>query len=266
MPAPKGLLELVNVRVASPDTRTVILSGISFSVEPGKMVAVIGPSASGKSTLARAIVGLWQPFGGQIKLDGARLDQWNPEELGQHIGYLPQDVELFAGTVRENIARFRADAKDEDVVAAAKAAHAHELIMALPQGYETGLGAFGTHLSAGQRQRIGLARALFRNPSLVVLDEPNANLDRNGDEALSAAVDGMRERGQTVVLVSHRVQVIGKADYLLYVDKGLQKAFGPRGEVIRQLQGGGEPAPAEQQPQRPSGRTRPTPAEQQPKS
>lgn len=266
MPAPKGLLELVNVRVASPDTRTVILSGISFSVEPGKMVAVIGPSASGKSTLARAIVGLWQPFGGQIKLDGARLDQWNPEELGQHIGYLPQDVELFAGTVRENIARFRTDAKDEDVVAAAKAAHAHELIMALPQGYETGLGAFGTHLSAGQRQRIGLARALFRNPSLVVLDEPNANLDRNGDEALSAAVDGMRERGQTVVLVSHRVQVIGKADYLLYVDKGLQKAFGPRGEVIRQLQGGGEPAPAEQQPQRPSGRTRPTPSEQQPKS
>ncbi|MEZ5850984.1 MAG: ATP-binding cassette domain-containing protein [Hyphomicrobiaceae bacterium] len=262
MPAPKGHLEVANVRVASPDTRTVILSGISFAAEPGKMIAVIGPSASGKSTLARAIVGLWPPFGGQIRLDGARIDQWNPEELGQYVGYLPQDVELFAGTVRENIARFRADATDEEVVTAAQAAHAHDLIMALPQAYETPLGAYGTHLSAGQRQRIGLARALFRKPALVVLDEPNANLDRNGDEALSAAVDGMRENGQTVVLVSHRVQVIGKADYLLYIDKGLQKAFGPRGEVIRQLQGGSEPtpqaeAPARQppaeQPQKPKG-------------
>ena len=159
------------------------------------MLAVIGPSASGKSTLVRALVGLWPPFAGTIKLDGVKLEQWDPEDLGQHIGYLPQDVELFAGTVRDNIARFRTDASDAALVAAAKAAHAHELIMALPKGYDTELGAFGQYLSAGQRQRIGLSRALFGNPALVVLDEPNANLDRAGDEALAAAIDGMRARG-----------------------------------------------------------------------
>lgn len=239
LPRPKGHLEVANLRVAAPESKTVILSNIHFAIKPGQMVAVIGPSASGKSTLARAIVGLWEPFGGSIRLDGARLDQWNPEELGQHIGYLPQNVELFAGTVRENISRFRPEATDDDVVNAAKAAHAHELIMALPQSYETQLGAFGTYLSAGQRQRIGLARALYSNPPLVVLDEPNANLDRSGDEALSSAIDGMRTRGQAVVLVSHRVQAIGKADCLLYIEKGAQRAFGPRAEVIRFLQSGG---------------------------
>ena len=239
LPKPKGHLEVANLRVAAPESKTVILSNIHFALKPGQMVAVIGPSASGKSTLARAIVGLWEPFGGTIRLDGARLDQWNPEELGQHIGYLPQNVELFAGSVRENISRFRPDATDDDVVNAAKAAHAHELIMALPQSYETQLGAFGAYLSAGQRQRIGLARALYSNPPLVVLDEPNANLDRSGDEALASAIDGMRARGQAVVLVSHRVQAIGKADCLLYIEKGAQRAFGPRAEVIKFLQSGG---------------------------
>ncbi len=238
LPRPKGHLDVSSLRVAAPETKTVILSNVSFTVDPGKMVAVIGPSASGKSTLARTLVGLWEPFGGQIRLDGARLDQWNSEELGRHIGYLPQDVELFAGTISENISRFIASARDEDIVAAAKAAHAHDMIMALPQSYETQLGAFGTYLSAGQRQRIGLARALFGNPALIVLDEPNANLDRSGDEALSAAIDGARARGQTIVLVSHRVQAIGKADYLLYIERGLQRAFGPRAEVIRFLQSG----------------------------
>ena len=239
LPKPKGHLEVANLRVAAPESKTVILSNIHFAIKPGQMVAVIGPSASGKSTLARAIVGLWEPFGGTIRLDGARLDQWNPEELGQNIGYLPQNVELFAGSVRENISRFRPDATDDDVVNAAKAAHAHELIMALPQSYETQLGAFGAYLSAGQRQRIGLARALYSNPPLVVLDEPNANLDRSGDEALASAIDGMRARGQAVVLVSHRVQAIGKADCLLYIEKGAQRAFGPRAEVIKFLQSGG---------------------------
>lgn len=244
LPAPKGHLEVKAVRVLAPEGRQVILASVSFAVAPGQMVAVIGPSASGKSTLARTLVGLWPTAGGEIAIDGARLEQWNSEELGRHIGYLPQNVELFAGTVRENISRFEPAATDQQVVEAARAAHAHDMIMALPQGYETQLGAFGTYLSAGQRQRIGLARALFGYPALVVLDEPNANLDRFGDEALAAAIDGMRKRGQAIVLVSHRVQAIGKADLLLYLERGQQRAFGPREEVLRFLQqgqNGGQP-------------------------
>ena len=237
LPAPKGDLEVTGLRVAAPDTRQLILSNLNFEVHPGEMLAVIGPSASGKSTLARTLVGLWPPFGGSVKLDGARLDQWSQEDLGQHLGYLPQDVELFAGTVKENISRFREDAVDENVIEAAQMAHAHEMILALPQGYDTQLGNYGTYLSAGQRQRIGLARALFGNPALVVLDEPNSNLDRLGDEALASAVNGMRKRGQAVVLVSHRVQAISQADTLLYIDRGIQRAFGPRNEVMKLFQG-----------------------------
>ncbi len=246
LPKPKGLVEVANLRVAAPDTRTLILSNLNFEVHPGQMLAVIGPSASGKSTLARTLVGLWPPFGGTIKLDGASIDQWSQEDLGQHLGYLPQDVELFAGTVKENICRFRDDADDADVIAAAQMAHAHDMILALPQGYDSQLGSYGTHLSAGQRQRIGLARALFGFPALVVLDEPNSNLDRLGDEALAAAIDGMRQRGQAVILVSHRVQAIGKADTLLYIDRGIQKAFGPRNEVMKMFQG--QPAAPAAQP------------------
>ncbi len=236
LPAPRGVLEVQNLRVATPETRTLILANVSFGIKPGQILAVIGPSASGKSTLTRAITGLWPPAGGTIRLDGATLDQWGPDALGAHVGYLPQAVELFAGTVRENIARFRADATDAAIVQAAKHAHAHEKILALPNGYETELGAFGAHLSAGQRQRIALARALFGNPVLVVLDEPNANLDRAGDEALARALDGLRKRGCAIVLVSHRVQAIGQADLVLYLDQGLQRAFGPRNEVMSQLQ------------------------------
>ncbi|MEM1306956.1 MAG: type I secretion system permease/ATPase [Pseudomonadota bacterium] len=238
LPQPRGVVEVSNLRVAAPETRKLILASINFSIEPGKMLAVVGPSASGKSTLSRALVGLWPPSAGTIRLDGAALDQWGPDALGRHIGYLPQSVELFSGTVAENIARFDQNAKDAQIVEAAKRAHAHELILGLPDGYQTQLGDFGAHLSAGQRQRLGLARALYSDPVLVVLDEPNSNLDRAGDNALSAAVDGMRARGQTVVLVSHRVQAIGKADMLLYLDKGLQRAFGPRDEVLAQLQQG----------------------------
>jgi PrtD family type I secretion system ABC transporter len=248
LPPPKGVLSVEALRVAAPETKTLILSNIAFSVSPGQMLAVIGPSASGKSTLVRTLVNIWQPFSGSIRLDGAMFDQWNPEDLGRHIGYLPQDVELFAGTVRENIARFRTDVTDDDVIAAAKAAHAHDLIMALPKAYETELGAFGTYLSAGQRQRIGLARALFGAPALVVLDEPNANLDRAGDEALAAAIDGMRTRGQTVVMVSHRVQAIGKADLLLFIERGVQRAFGPRDDVMKLL--AGQPQTPEKAPAR----------------
>ena len=258
LPAPKGLIEVSNLRVAAPDTRKLILANLNFMVRPGELCAVIGPSASGKSTLARALVGLWPPFSGTIAIDGADLQQWNPEALGQYIGYLPQDVELFAGTVRENISRFRDDASDEAVIEAAKMAHAHDLILALPQGYDTQLGSFGTYLSAGQRQRIGLARALYGHPVFVVLDEPNANLDRLGDEALTSALAGMKKRGQAVVLISHRVQAMSLADTLLYVDRGVQRAFGPQAEVMkmfRQSQPQQQPpaatmaAPAKPQPQ-----------------
>jgi PrtD family type I secretion system ABC transporter len=233
LPPPKGHLTVSQLRVAAPDTGRVILANLGFEVKPGEVCAVIGPSASGKSTLARALVGLWPPATGKIAIDSADLRQWDPEALGQHIGYLPQDVELFAGTVRDNICRFREDATDALVVEAAKMAHAHELILALPQGYDTQLGAFGTYLSAGQRQRIGLARALFGNPALVVLDEPNANLDRLGDEALTAALAGTKARGQAVVLISHRVQAIGIADKVLFVDRGVQRAFGSQAEVMK---------------------------------
>jgi PrtD family type I secretion system ABC transporter len=237
LPRPKGVLEVQSIRVAAPETRAIILNGISFAAHPGQMLAIIGPSASGKSTLVRTIVGLWPAYGGAVLLDGARLDQWHPEDLGRYVGYLPQNVELFAGTVKQNISRFRDDATDDHVVEAAKQAHAHELILGLPKGYETEIGAFGTYLSGGQRQRIALARALFGTPPLVVLDEPNSNLDRPGDEALSSAIDGMRKRGQTVILVSHRVQAIGKADLLLFIEKGQQRAFGPRNEVMKLFQG-----------------------------
>ena len=241
MPNPKGHLEVSGLRVAAPNGKQIILNNVSFHVSPGQMLAVIGPSASGKSSLTRALVGLWPPVGGSIKLDGVEMSRWDGEALGQHIGYLPQDMELFSGTVRENIARFRLDATDNEVIAAANAAHAHELIMSLPNGYATELGAFGTHLSGGQRQRIALARALFRDPALVVLDEANANLDRAGDMALAAAIDGMRKRGQTIIFVSHRVQAIQQADTLLYLERGVQKAFGPRAEVLSQINGPSPP-------------------------
>ncbi|HHK73567.1 MAG TPA: ATP-binding cassette domain-containing protein, partial [Rhizobiales bacterium] len=204
-------------------------------LKPGDVLGLIGPSASGKSTLARALVGIWPLAGGEVRLDGAMMDQWDREKLGRFIGYLPQDVELFGGTVRQNIARFAEDADDEKVIEAAKWAGVHEMILKLPEGYDTILGELGSNLSAGQRQRVALARAIYGDPVLVVLDEPNSNLDAAGDAALIKAVRGMGERGQTVILIAHRPAALAAVDYILVLEGGMQKAFGPRDEILQQL-------------------------------
>ncbi len=244
LPTPKGLIEVRGVRLAPPGTQRVTVNNVSFSVGPGQVLAIAGPSASGKSTLSRALVGVWPVGGGEIRLDGAKLDQWDQQRLGRHIGYVPQDVELFAGSVRENISRFRPDADDADVIAAAKLARAHNLILDLPQGYDTELGSFGSHLSAGQKQRIALARALYGNPQILVFDEPNSNLDSDGDMALIEAIGELKQQGRTVIIVSHRSSAINRADLLLLMDQGQARAFGPRDEVIRKMNaagGGGAP-------------------------
>jgi ABC-type protease/lipase transport system fused ATPase/permease subunit len=181
---------------------------VAFRLQKGNGLGIIGPSASGKSSVARALVGVWRPVRGLVRLDGAALDQWSPSALGQHVGYLPQDVELLSGNVAQNIGRFSQHAKAEDIVTAAMAARVHDLILHLPNGYETELGDSGTLLSAGQRQRIALARALYGNPFLVVLDEPNSNLDAEGEEALTEAILGVRARGGIVVVVAHRFAAV----------------------------------------------------------
>ena len=205
---------------APPGVPKIVVQDVTFELEAGNGLGIIGPSGSGKSSLARLLVGVWQPVRGNVRLDGAALDQWSPESLGHHIGYLPQDVELLAGTVAQNIARFEPQADNEAVIAAAKAAGVHDLIVGLPDGYETQVGEQGTALSAGQAQRIALARALYRDPFLVVLDEPNSNLDAEGDEALTQAILGVRERGGIVVVVAHRPSAIAGVDLLLMMSQG----------------------------------------------
>ena len=239
LPVPKGVLEVRGVRLAPPGSQRVTVNNVSFAVGPGQVLAIAGPSASGKSTLSRALVGVWPVLGGEIRLDGAKLDQWDQQRLGRHIGYVPQDVELFAGSVRENISRFRPDADDADIIEAAKLARAHTLILDLPQGYDTELGSFGSHLSAGQKQRIALARALFGNPQVLVFDEPNSNLDSDGDMALIEAIGELKQMGRTVIIVSHRSSAITRSDLLLLIDQGQARAFGPRDEVIRKMNGAG---------------------------
>ncbi|HZA01603.1 MAG TPA: ATP-binding cassette domain-containing protein, partial [Hyphomicrobiaceae bacterium] len=207
---------------------------VSFDVEPGQVLAVLGPSAAGKSSLCRFLVRLVTPTSGTVRLDGSELVHWDPDQLGRFVGYLPQDVELFAGTIRDNIARM-GKADDNSVVDAAVLARSHDMIAHLPNGYETQIGERGTRLSAGQRQRIGLARAVYGEPRLIVLDEPNANLDQAGEAALAAAIGELKARGAALVIVGHRPSTLARADKILWLNDGRVELFGPRDEVLHKL-------------------------------
>ena len=238
LPAPTKSFAVQGLAVGAPGQTKPILRGITFRLEAGQGLGVIGPSASGKSTLARALVGVWLPVpmgGGTVRIDGAALDQWSSSALGAHIGYLPQDIELFGGSVAQNISRFRPDASAKDTIAAATAAGVHDLILNLPQGYDTRIGDGGVALSAGQRQRIALARALYGDPFLVVLDEPNSNLDAAGDNALTGAIASIRARGGIVVVIAHRPGALAGLDQLLVLADGQQQAFGPKDEVLKKV-------------------------------
>ena len=234
LPPPSGQITLEHVTFGIKSLNKVILRDISFSLEPGDTLGVIGPSASGKSTLSRLLVGVWRPLQGSMRLDGADINNWPAERLGKYIGYLPQDIELFSGTVAENIARL--DQPDADkVIAAARQAGLHELILHLPNGYDTQIGDGGTFLSGGQRQRIGLARALYGNPRIVVLDEPNSNLDTEGEAALMMTLDSLKTAGVTTIVVTHNANYLNKVEKLLVLQYGNLAAFGPKEWVLARL-------------------------------
>ncbi len=233
LPAPKGTLVLQGVDAGPPGRSQPTLQGLAFSLPAGSVLGVIGPSGSGKSTLARVLVGVWKPSAGQVRLDSAELAQWPPRQLGPQIGYLPQDIQLFAGTVAENIARF-GPADGDKVLAAAALAGVHELVLQWPQGYDTRLGEGGAGLSGGQKQRIALARALYGLPALIVLDEPNANLDEAGEHALLAAIDQLKALQRTVILMTHRANVLSRVDHLLILRNGQLHRFGPAASVLAQ--------------------------------
>ncbi len=235
LPVPKAHLTVQQVTVVPPGEQVACLRLLSFEVKPGQALGVIGPSGSGKSTLARALTGVWRPAGGKIRLDGAALDQFEPDVLGQHIGYLPQRVQLFDGTIAENIARLSLQPDAAKVVEAAKKAAAHEMILKLPDGYDTRVTAGGGRLSGGQMQRIGLARAMYGDPVLLVLDEPNSNLDNEGSTALNAAIRQMKSEGKSVLIMAHRPAAIEECDMLLVLDGGARRAFGPRDEVMKEV-------------------------------
>ena len=235
LPAPRAQLDADQVTVIPPGEQQAALRMISFSVAPGQACGVIGTSGAGKSTLARALTGHWRPAGGKIRLDGAALDQYDPDVLGQHIGYLPQRVTLFDGTIKDNIARLSPNPDEAAVVKAAKRAAAHEMILKLPDGYDTRVTAAGGRLSGGQIQRIGLARAMYGDPVVLVLDEPNSNLDNDGSNALNEAIRSMKAEGKCVLIMAHRPSAIQECDTLLMIENGMVKAFGPKEEVLRKM-------------------------------
>ncbi len=246
---PGGHISVEKLVMAPPGMETPVIKGISFALPAGDVLGVVGPSASGKSTLARGLVGVWHPSTGNVRLDGMSVAHWNPVELGEYIGYLPQDVELLAGTISENISRF-SDGEPDTVIEAATLANVHELVLRLPKGYDTRVGPGGAVLSGGQRQRIGLARALYGSPTFVVLDEPNSNLDSEGEVALRQAIGKLKENGTTVVVIAHRQSVLAAVDKLLVLRDGMIEHFGPREDVIADISGQAKPAAA--QPARPN--------------
>lgn len=234
LPAPTGQISLEQVVVGAPGQKQPILRGLTFAVPAGTTVGVIGPSASGKSTLARAMLGVWKPQHGVVRLDGADISQWDKNELGPYIGYLPQDIELFEGSISENIARF-GETDPEKVILAARQAGVHDMILQLPQGYDTVIGSIGINLSGGQRQRIGLARALYGQPRLIVLDEPNSNLDEVGERALAQAIGALKQIGSTIFIITHRTSILSQVDMLLVLREGALAQFGPTKTVLAEL-------------------------------
>lgn len=258
LPAPEGTVTAQGLTVLAPGENVALLRSVSFEVKPGTALGVIGPSGAGKTTLAKVLAGLWRPAAGKVRIDGAAIEHWREDEIGRHIGYLPQEIGLMSGTVADNIARFDRERDDAEVIAAAKRAGAHELLLTLPQGYDTEIGAGGQRLSGGQRQRVALARAFYGDPPVLILDEPNANLDAQGEQALVNAIREAKARGKTVIVMAHRPSAIAACDMLLMLDRGNQVDYGPRDEVLRRrtrnypqivagaavASGGGRAAPA----------------------
>jgi PrtD family type I secretion system ABC transporter len=242
LPTPTGRITFEGVSFAPAGAPSLVIANMNLLIQPGEMIGVVGPSGAGKSTMLRLLCGIWKPTSGTVRLDGADVYSWERADFGTHVAYQPQDTELFAGTIRNNICRFATDANDADIVKAAQAAGAHDLVLRLSKGYETELGEAGTTLSAGQRQRVGLARTLYGNPKVIILDEPNANLDAEGEAALLKALEGAKAQGATIVMVSHKPSMFATADKMLVLRNGMITQYGPRDEVLRSLQGGPRPA------------------------
>lgn len=259
LPAPEGSFQIEAAVVVPPGAKTPVIKGITMGIAKGDVVGIIGPSGAGKSTFARALLGIWPAANGKIRLDGADVFAWNRHELGPFFGYLPQDIELFEGTISENIARF-GDIDPEKVVNAAKMADVHDLILRLPEGYDTRIGASGGNLSGGQRQRIGLARALYGDPVVVVLDEPNSNLDEQGELALGNAIQRLKQKRVTVIVITHRNNVLANVDKLLILNDGLLSVYGPKDQVVAHLQQQQMAAAQAQTPQSPTAATLNSPA------